>query len=511
MINRLHAVLPDDDFLKANCPNIHNLGHITSLCVNTPSIIKTLSTELSDTTDIDEFYLNTTKKIIGASATAGFKDLKGTILIVCEITDLSTGQIVSSDAVTTQSSNTLNCSVFNELENDEQNTGGAYKNKTVFYWTETSANGQAVMHSKEIITQDINKFTLDKIIENITIDSPKCIYETNDRIKILYGRDTSHVETPDIIYADAERASDGTLPYVFNFKGSLRMIDSYKIESISRDKFVMKLTEITKKRSVYFDNDSQWDNATISISDDGRTLNWSFDRDWGNKINVADIDIRADFDFYAVLPLIVSIGGLVLDEPINVIVTSSSTTSGIVENIKGIFIQWGCLAGSTQIKMADNSFKQISEVEIGEIVATQNGTAKVINSYNGDEKEVVCLSVDGCGDLLMTDGHPVLTSRGWLRCKDLNAGDKIITESGEAAIINGLYIRPFNDKVYNLELDGDNHSLIAEGVIVGDFNQQNNIESSFSQKEVDESLAAHTVYAEEFRALAKEINRRNGK
>lgn len=105
----------------------------------------------------------------------------------------------------------------------------------------------------------------------------------------------------------------------------------------------------------------------------------------------------------------------------------------------------------------------------------------------------------------MTEGHPVMTERGWVRAGNLHAADKIITAEGRKETLQGLFFTYYGDKVYNLELDGEEHQLIAEGIVVGDFTQQN---SMLGEEKADKtSIKGQEELASEFQTLVEEINR----
>lgn len=40
----------------------------------------------------------------------------------------------------------------------------------------------------------------------------------------------------------------------------------------------------------------------------------------------------------------------------------------------------------------------------------------------------------------MTEGHPVMTERGWVRAGNLHAADKIITAEGRKETLQGLFL-----------------------------------------------------------------------
>ena len=174
--------------------------------------------------------------------------------------------------------------------------------------------------------------------------------------------------------------------------------------------------------------------------------------------------------------------------------------------IKQVFLQWGCLGEQTLIAMADGSQREIREIKVGDMVYTGQGNVEVINIYCGMEQEIICIETETGKRLLLTGGHPVMTEEGWVRANDLNAGMCIITADGKAEKMKGLYMMPYNKKVYNLELKENDLQLIAEGIIVGDFMKQNHMEDCCNRKE--ETIKGQEELAAEFQILVSEINKR---
>lgn len=72
--------------------------------------------------------------------------------------------------------------------------------------------------------------------------------------------------------------------------------------------------------------------------------------------------------------------------------------------------------------------------------------------------------------------------------------------------MKGLYMMPYNKKVYNLELKENDLQLIAEGIIVGDFMKQNHMEDCCNRKE--EPIKGQEELTAEFQILVSEINKR---
>lgn len=130
-----------------------------------------------------------------------------------------------------------------------------------------------------------------------------------------------------------------------------------------------------------------------------------------------------------------------------------------------------CLAENTLVDMADGSKRPIQDVRIGEMLMNNRGEAvTVINAVMGYEQMVYCLKLANEVTLKATGRHPVLTLNGWKAMQDLTSQDLVQTLAhGEQAVESILTEEEYNDRVYTLELCSEDHTMVCNGIIVGDF------------------------------------------
>lgn len=85
------------------------------------------------------------------------------------------------------------------------------------------------------------------------------------------------------------------------------------------------------------------------------------------------------------------------------------------------------------------------------------------------EQKIIYIETETGKRLLLTGRYSVMTKKGWVCANDLNTGVRIMGADGKVEKLKGLYMIPYNKKVYNLQLKRNDLQLIAEGIIVSDF------------------------------------------
>ncbi len=155
-------------------------------------------------------------------------------------------------------------------------------------------------------------------------------------------------------------------------------------------------------------------------------------------------------------------------------VTSLPLESEYDTTISPISIMWGCVAENTAIRMEDGSEKKIQDVKIGDRIRTRDGSAEVINIWKGEESNIIRLQTGG-KNLYLTGNHPVLSREGWKRAENMAAADAAALADGGYAQVDAVEKEYRPVTVYNLSCEGGRaDSMIAEGVIVGNMEAQNN-------------------------------------
>lgn len=203
------------------------------------------------------------------------------------------------------------------------------------------------------------------------------------------------------------------------------------------------------------------------------------DKGWGVVYNEESME-PVDFQFYYDMQgKIVTGGGQ--DEvtvPWHTSVTSDINQTGcLYSGMKPLRIMWGCLAQDTLISMANGFKRKIQNVRVGEFVVTQNGQARVTNSWSGKGDNMLCMTMEDNSRLFLTADHPVRTVSGWKKAKEISAGEVLVKEqkkysSPEVKVVK-VEKAASNNVVYNLSIKGKEHEFFAEGILVGDMEREN--------------------------------------
>ncbi|MDC3962096.1 Hint domain-containing protein [Polyangium jinanense] len=149
-----------------------------------------------------------------------------------------------------------------------------------------------------------------------------------------------------------------------------------------------------------------------------------------------------------------------------------------------------CFAEGTEIRRADNTLLPVERFSVGDkVIANDRGLVLTVTGVvNGGESKPLVNLYDSHGhDLLVTEMHPVVTTRrGVVKAGDLTEGDEVMTEKGPAVLMSVQRVT-YDRAVYNLSLGTpeelaragkENRTMFAEGYLVGDNEMQFEIESA---------------------------------
>ena len=236
---------------------------------------------------------------------------------------------------------------------------------------------------------------------------------------------------------------------------------------------------------------------------DGQVLNWNFN---SGPFNAADFGVPVPWSYGDVilmaLNLTAKVNGPSGQSSCNLAVTSDQSGASGQQIGNTFFIDmlqffWGCLAAHARVRMADGGEKAIRDVQIGECVAGPEGAIWwVSNIKTGTEKKPMFEIETEYGDtVLVTDGHPILTASGPRVARVLSLGDRIVTQRGDATIVQINQVS-YDGAIFNLVLaneDGssaDAAAFYADGILVGDNQMQTVAERSAVAESAWEVLEA---------------------
>ena len=138
----------------------------------------------------------------------------------------------------------------------------------------------------------------------------------------------------------------------------------------------------------------------------------------------------------------------------------------------------GCFAPETLIQLADGTEVTVADLHAGDEILnpTTKKIVKVksfIESY--EDKPLVEITYLG-KTLRVTDGHPMVTSKGIVKAITLKAGDILFDKSGKEVVIEKVQLGELDpsQRVINLIIESEepsieNHILVSEGVQTGDY------------------------------------------
>ncbi|MGA9771725.1 MAG: Hint domain-containing protein [Blastocatellia bacterium] len=190
---------------------------------------------------------------------------------------------------------------------------------------------------------------------------------------------------------------------------------------------------------------------------------------WPNGANVT-------YNFYVQL--------MVNNVPVPIFVTNAASpppTNTVI--IPPMQIWYGCLAADTKIDMAGGVEKTIQTVTNGEkVVSNQKGTLLTVDNITRGKEEIPMIRIkdNKMHSLLLTETHPVPTSKGVLLAKQLTPGAVVFTKTGSARIVE-VSKESFSGNIWNLDvgmpgdhvkLNQQNTTFYANGILVGDTKMQ---------------------------------------
>jgi len=173
---------------------------------------------------------------------------------------------------------------------------------------------------------------------------------------------------------------------------------------------------------------------------------------------------------------------------INSIVSASAATSSFLWNFNvdgdntyyadGYIVHNKCFVGDTLITMADSTYKPIEDIEVNDLVFTQNGNEKVNEVVSPIHNNIVELSFSNGNTTKNTDDHPYyVIDKGWcsikpklstglynVKCEQLEVSDIFIDD--EDVQIELLNIEKVNGEFKTYTFSTDSKTYYANKLLV---------------------------------------------
>lgn len=131
-----------------------------------------------------------------------------------------------------------------------------------------------------------------------------------------------------------------------------------------------------------------------------------------------------------------------------------------------------CFVKGTLI-YSENKFVPIESIKVGDVVYSYNvekdkvELSKVTNTLNRETQGIYEI-IAGAESINVTAEHPIyVVSKGWIKVKDLKAGDVLKSSDDEATIkISSIKKLVKTETVYNIEVDGNHNYFITNSTIL---------------------------------------------
>lgn len=304
-------------------------------------------------------------------------------------------------------------------------------------------------------------------VKQINVDDPRHPRDTTKPMDldvpttVLYNRDAAG----DYSYSDT--SWDQNLPIELPVNGSLELADGWQFTTYSAQ--FCGIMEFAASQSGIAYNNQDPTAVKISINNDTNILSWEVNEDWHGKIiQNAPGTPQADADI--LLTIYATVKNRFYMQPQNLTIRMDSHSGvidgGNIKKINKVRYFWGCFGQDTEIQMADNSVKKISDIVIGDTIATLKGTTKVTIISHGHQEKMYQVGCDNGSLILLTSSHPVLTNHGTTTVSELKVGDVLKARVGETTI-NQLKVVDYRGQVTYHLTTGSPEWLIANDLLCG--------------------------------------------
>lgn len=144
-----------------------------------------------------------------------------------------------------------------------------------------------------------------------------------------------------------------------------------------------------------------------------------------------------------------------------------------------------CLPAGTKVLMADNNYKNIEDIKLGDIVVGPNGLRKVLNFFEQGRQPLYQVDTAN-GSFRCTGNHKVWvdTKQGptWVEAKALTKGDLLVKKSdsylpSSNIPVEKVFLTVYSAETYDIEVDVD-HAFFADNFLVSNSAEWHGFDSS---------------------------------
>ena len=370
----------------------------------------------------------------------------------------------------------------------------------IYHLDEKADNGLSLASCTKVY-KDVKIIGKNNIVANFTVNAPIPIKTpSRDHVVVVYNRE-AYLEDNDYSYNNGPDPEKKLVPVFMPASATVTLTNDWQI--LRLDENIGHLLDLEDLNKGIVVNYSGYESCQINDNQ----ITWTFKQDWQNKLNISNFQAGTTVQIYCKVGIYIKNKTTGMEMPIPLVFQSKITKSAdkSFAVIKPIWIQWGCVGKDTLILMADHTPKKVADIKIGDLIFNENKeVVQVKNIYTGLEETMILLKTQSQKQVLVTDGHPVSTSRGILPARCLRASDRIKTADGYEDIIE-LHNQPYHDTVYSLAFEKEN-CIICNGMVLGDFGIQQTAKDP-QEEPVPITRSEECIEVrKEFKKLMEELN-----
>ena len=350
------------------------------------------------------------------------------------------------------------------------------KTRTSYYCLD-QVDSKFILAKDPVVCESVTDISsLESIVKRIEVHEPKALSGANT-IRIVYN-DRSDKSAAYTFKKAGDRYFAGTryVEVFYPFLVEVELANGYTFDDppvrLLSDLYMSLASDVVEGGEVHF-NTGMMNNISYSLPAANRLMvDFSYNPDnqhnyWGVDMPLTDAQAKGDFDFH----LNFDIYFRDLENKgynSSIIVTSASyPPSENTAKVDKSNIKWGCIGAGAMIWTKEGE-KDISKLNIGDMIYTENGYRKLINLVTGNEREMISISVDGHEPLLISKKHAIPVERGIVEAGDVVPEDRVRLYDGRYVPIKELKSVSYDGKVYSPEL-GESDMVFANGIMVGDY------------------------------------------
>lgn len=415
---------------------------------------------------------------------------KSSLAIIGDITDNSTGKSVDGFAVSINNSDTLFAESKTPASALVKGASKRFIARSSFIVIEKDENGNNIAKTLDSVIDSQKTMESQTIVKNLIVNAPMPIKHIGSKYTVVYYNRSGNGS--DYEYKNV-KVGDDCIDVYMPFSGSVEFNGIYAPDPenpiiMDGEKGLILQIENVRNGCANFDlkykDDIKW-NVTGSV------LSWEFPDNWHDVLSKKKLNCANNMNFYCKMFINTTLG---VSVPIVIQSNGEEHKDPSYKKIPYINILWGCFAKDVLIRMENGKSLPIEQIKVGDKVMTRDGSVRTVSEIvTGKEEKLVHIKTANINRIQVSRDHPMLTTEGMVKAKDLTAGTILITEDGKESI-ESLYLVNYYDDVYNLRLDSEG-VLIANNFYAGDFAAQNNVKETnaaiIPQKleEVQEELA----------------------